>query len=68
MWVAEDTAKGEKAFVWAGKGTLCAANDCMAWRWQTEKPLQDIDLVSGDVEKSQRLGYCGLSGVAQHED
>jgi len=38
----------------------------MAWRWAEEKPIRDIDLVTGDIEKRERLGYCGLSGKSEY--
>lgn len=68
MWVSENKDKKEAAYLWSGEGCHCIANGCMAWNWATEKPIQDIDLVTGDVEKTERLGYCGLSGIANHED
>lgn len=37
--------------------TGCVADQCAAWRW--EKPIQELDMVSGDVDKR---GYCGLAG------
>jgi len=40
----------------------------MAWRWAQGSKLRDIDLVTGDVEKEDRVGYCGLSGVPQQGD
>jgi len=44
----------------------CIASNCMAWRWINEKKLRDIDLVTGDIEKTERLGYCGLSGKPEY--
>ncbi len=44
----------------------CIASSCMAWRWASKKKLKDIDLVTGDVEKYEHLGYCGLSGKPEY--
>jgi hypothetical protein len=46
-----------------GSIPACIASSCMAWRWESEKPLKDIDLVNSEVvEIKPRLGYCGLCG------
>lgn len=66
--IAKNEATNEAAYNWRGSDVRCIANECMAWNWATEKPIQDIDLVTSDVEKTERLGYCGLSGIANHED
>lgn len=66
VWVTKKNTT--EAHLWVGEGVNCIADVCMAWNWATEKPIQDIDLVTGDIENSQRLGYCGLSGIAKHED
>ena len=50
------------------KGSFCIADKCMAWRWAEEKSIRDIDLVTGDIEKRERLGYCGNSGHPRYGD
>lgn len=47
----------------SGNIPACIASSCMAWRWETEKAICEIDMVSSEVvENKPRLGYCGLCG------
>jgi hypothetical protein len=52
-----------------GNIPACIASHCLAWRWAEAKRIKDIDLVTSDVvDLPPRLGFCGLSGIPQHED
>ena len=68
VWVSENKDTKKEAYLWKGNGVGCVADECMAWRWAQGSKLRDIDLVTGDVEKEDRVGYCGLSGVPQQGD
>lgn len=67
VWFKEDKANGKDAYC-SSSISRCMANKCASWRWATPKTIRDIDLVTGDIENQERLGYCGLSGPATNED
>lgn len=47
----------------------CLGPLCMAWRFEKEKEIREIDMMSGEVvDEPPRRGYCGLSGKPEYGD
>lgn len=41
----------------------CLGPLCMAWHWEKEKPVREIDPVTNELmDEAPRRGYCALAG------
>lgn len=53
----------------SGDVPSCLGSVCMAWRWEKEKSLRELDMVSGEVmDEEPRRGYCGAFGKPEQGD